>query len=157
MSYDPTHDSFIRVTEDVYELEGPFSYFLTTVNVDRLEPNFRITPLARSHPPPPTQPSIDVVIVRPLRDPVIKAQMATDTTRGEGPRLQFVEKLWKVMGGAYADGRHINFKYPSASETGPGGPVSEEGKGPLVVEYFRVSGWDWIPVSCFYSKQDPSV
>lgn len=150
LKYDATHGTFIRLTEDTYELEGPFSYFLTTVNVDRLEPAFRIAPIARSHPPPPTVPSIDVVVIRPLQDPVIKHQMQADTTGGEASRLQFAEKLWTVMGGAYADGKHLNFRYPSASENGPGGPVSEEGKGPYVVEYFRVSGWDWIPVSPFF-------
>lgn len=68
--YDPTSDKFVPHPSLAPDnpgahaaLGGPFAYFLSTVNVDRLEPAFRITPLAASHAPPPS--SMDLLIIRP--------------------------------------------------------------------------------------------
>ncbi|KAF8892687.1 ATP-NAD kinase-like domain-containing protein [Infundibulicybe gibba] len=110
-------------------LMGPFAYFLTTVNVDRLEPTFRITPLARSIPAP--EGSCDVVVLRPLRDPNIIQDTPQD-------RLGFAKKLWDVMHGAYANGSHLNLRYDVHS-------LAPNGLGPFAVEYFRCGGWEWIP------------
>jgi hypothetical protein len=120
--------------DPVLNLEGPFIYFLSTVNVDRLEPSFRITPLTRTLPPP--EASCDVVILRPLRDPSISQPSAE-------ARELFAPKLWTVLGGAYEEGRHINLRYNNDGE------ISEDGDGPIVVEYMRCGGWEWIPVSPF--------
>ena len=111
-------------------LGGPFFYFISTVNVDRLEPAFRISPLAGSIPPP--EPVYEVVIVRPLRDPSISG----DTEEG---RAAFVAKLWQVVGAAYNDGAHVDLRYAAD------GKITPDGDGPLVVEYLRCSGYEWIP------------
>ena len=131
--YDVTADAFVSVAEEEgpLELSGPFAYFLSTVNVDRLEPLFRIAPLQRTLPPPPGAQTMDVLVVRPLRDPSLEGKA------GEEERERFKERLWGVIGSAYQDGAHIKARYDS-----------QEGKadGVLVVEYFRVGGWEWIPV-----------
>ncbi|KAI0303451.1 ATP-NAD kinase-like domain-containing protein [Multifurca ochricompacta] len=135
--YDITSGAFVPVTpnshgnpEEHLELPGPFAYFLSTVNVDRLEPFFRIAPLQRTLPPPHGAQTMDVLIVRPLRDPSL------DGKSGEAERERFKERLWEVLGAAYRDGAHIHVRYAEG-----------DGKtdGPPVVEYFRVGGWEWIP------------
>jgi len=60
--YDVNADAFVPVSgeEVTLELQGPFVYFLSTVNVDRLEPLFRIAPLQCALPPPPDALTMDV-------------------------------------------------------------------------------------------------
>ncbi|TFK72574.1 hypothetical protein BDN72DRAFT_928065 [Pluteus cervinus] len=111
-------------------LEGPFSYFLSTVNVDRLEPAFCISPLASKIPSGNS--SCEVVILRPMRDPEITADSAES-------RSVYVPKLWAAMGGAYQQGSHVDLKY------GEAGKVQSEGEGLPVVEYLRCGGWEWKP------------
>jgi Diacylglycerol kinase catalytic domain len=115
--YDPTSKSFVTLPD--HSLSGPFAYFLSTVNVDRLEPTFTIAPLARTIPPPPA--TCDLVIIRPLRDPSIPE----DTPQA---RDAFVPTLYNVLGAAYQDGAHVNLP---------------------IVEYIRCGGWEWIPVCLF--------
>ncbi|KAF9557672.1 hypothetical protein CPC08DRAFT_620534, partial [Agrocybe pediades] len=128
--YDPSSNTFVSHPENT--LQGPFVYFLSTVNVDRLEPAFRISPLARTIPPPIS--TCDIVIIRPLRHPSISA----DSTQS---RADFVATTWKTLTGAYADGAHVHFTYR------PDGSIDEKGEhqGPSVVEYIRCAGWEWIP------------
>ena len=114
------------------ELVGPFAYFLSTVNVDRLEPLFRIAPLQRTIPPPPDAHTMDVLVVRPLRD------ISLEGKNDEETREKFKERVWGVLNTAYQDGAHIKARYDSPDEGTKGTPV---------VEYFRVGGWQWIPVS----------
>jgi hypothetical protein len=128
--YDTASGAF--VAQEPCELLGPFAYFLSTVNVDRLEPQFRITPLQRSLPPPHGAQTMDVLVVRPLRDPSLEGK------DGEVEREKFKERVWSAIGGAYQDGAHIHARYDSPDGQGDGVPV---------VEYFRVGGWEWIPVS----------
>lgn len=135
--YDVNADAFIDlVREDEVGgsmgLVGPFVYFLSTVNVDRLEPLFRIAPLQRTLPPPPDAHTMDVLVVRPLRDISLEGKCDEET------RERFKERVWTVLNAAYQDGAHIKAQYDS-----PDGKT----KGPPVVEYFRVGGWQWIPVS----------
>ncbi|KAF8652738.1 hypothetical protein AX16_004235 [Volvariella volvacea WC 439] len=118
------------VEQDPLDLEGPFAYFLSTINVDRLEPAFRITPFSTSIPP--KEALFDVVVIRPLRDPSI-------SWNSEEARTSFVSKLWAVLGGAYQDGNHVKLRYNGKGEVVVGGD------GELVVEYFRCAGWEWIP------------
>ena len=128
--YDVTTGVFEE--EEPLELSGPFVYFLSTVNVDRLEPLFRIAPLQRTLPPPPGGPqTMDVIVVRPLRDPSLEGKA------GEKERERFKERVWGAIGAAYQDGAHINVRYDSQDGKTDGLPV---------VEYFRVGGWEWIPV-----------
>ena len=134
--YDPDKKTFVTHHDSddhgVVDANGPFAYFLSTVNVDRLEPAFRITPLASEFVR--LEDSLDIVIVRPHRDPTFVA----DTIEA---RTSFAEKATAVLTAAYQDGNHINLKYADD------GKITAEGTGPVVVEYIRCGGWEWIPVS----------
>ncbi|KAH9063676.1 hypothetical protein EDB83DRAFT_2382407 [Lactarius deliciosus] len=127
--YDVPSGAFVPLAEE-QELLGPFAYFLSTVNVDRLEQHFRIAPLQRSLPPPHGAQTMDVLAIRPLRDPSLEGK------DGEAEREGFKDRIWGALGGAYQDGAHVHARY-----------ANPDGKkdGPLVVEYFRVGGWEWIP------------
>ncbi|KAI0693893.1 ATP-NAD kinase-like domain-containing protein [Cytidiella melzeri] len=136
--YEASQNKFVPYQDGgAATLEGPFAYFLSTVNVDRLEPAFRITPLFASLPPAPSSPAtLDVVILRPLRDKSIRADSDHD-------REAFAQKCMTVLGGAYQDGKHVQMRY-----VGKDGKVvdSKDGEdGDLVVEYFRCGGWEWTP------------
>jgi len=134
--YDPSTQSFVDHPESdsedpIVDMDGPFAYFLATVNVDRLEPAFMISPLASRIPP--TEAVCDLVVVRPFRSPTVFA----DTPE---TRAAFVTTLWKVLGEAYRKGSHVDLRYNDKGE------VTSEGDGPSVVEYIRCGGWEWIPV-----------
>jgi hypothetical protein len=131
--YDVTTNAFVPVSgeEDSIELQGPFAYFLSTVNADRLEPLFRIAPLQRTLPPPPGVLTMDVVVVRPLRD------LSLEGKSGQEERERYKERVWAALGGAYQDGAHIRARYDTPNDNVDGLPI---------VEYFRVKGWEWIPV-----------
>jgi len=131
--YDPDQKTFVTRDDDdhgIVDVIGPFAYFLSTVNVDRLEPAFRITPLVSEFVP--AEVSLDIVMVRPHRDPTF----VTDTTEA---RQAFAGKATAVLTAAYQDGNHINLKYADD------GKITTEGTGPTVVEYIRCGGWEWIP------------
>lgn len=134
--YDANTGAFIDLIreEEVgesMELVGPFAYFLSTVNVDRLEPLFRITPLQRTIPPPPGAHTMDILAVRPFLDTSLEGRCDEET------RERFKDKIWGVVNAAYQDGAHIKARHDSPDGT----------KGMPVVEYYRVGGWQWIPVS----------
>ncbi|KAI9446856.1 ATP-NAD kinase-like domain-containing protein [Lactarius indigo] len=128
--YDVTSGAFVTLTDEPRELHGPFAYFLSTVNVDRLEQHFRITPLQRSVPPSHGTQTMDVLVIRPLHDPSLEGK------DGEAERERFKDRIWGALGGAYQDGAHVHARY-----------ANTEGKpdDPPIVEYFRVGGWEWIP------------
>ncbi|KZT66874.1 hypothetical protein DAEQUDRAFT_674296 [Daedalea quercina L-15889] len=133
--YDPAARAFVphqNSTEDdpIVDLAGPFAYFLSVVNVDRLEPKFRIAPLWRDVTPEGA--ALDVVVVRPERDP--STRMDSEETRE-----MFSEKLKGILGGAYQDGAHVGLTYADD------GSVWDNGEGWSVVEYFRCGGWEWVP------------
>ncbi|KAG6332257.1 hypothetical protein ID866_6837 [Astraeus odoratus] len=129
--YDPDKNDFVS-NDGPLDLAGPFAYFLSTVNVDRLEPAFRITPLISKHPA--QNASLDVVVIRPERDPT--HQVDTYATRDA-----FAKKAAIVLTAAYQDGHHVYLRY------GQNGDIGDYNSGPTVVEYFRCGGWEWIPVS----------
>jgi len=81
-------------------------------------------------PPPHGTQTMDVLVVRPLRDRSLEGK------DGEEERKRFKDNVWSTIGGAYQDGAHIHARYAS-----PDGKAD----GPPVVEYFRVGGWEWIP------------
>lgn len=114
------------------DIDGPFAYFLSTVNVDRLEPAFQITPLVTAEPRAGA--FLDIVVVRPYRDGSLSGLEA------EEEKKVFAEKSGEVLRAAYQSGNHINLRYNST------GKIVSEGEGELVVEYFRCGGWEWIPV-----------
>lgn len=135
--YDPKTQSFIdhpdsTADDPIVDLYGPFAYFLATVNVDRLEPTFQITPLSSRITP--IEAACDLVMVRPLRDPSISWDQPD-------ARKSFAEKLWTILGSAYQSGSHIDLRYTKE------GRVVSNGEGPVVVEYVRCGGWEWLPVS----------
>ncbi|THH10856.1 hypothetical protein EW145_g1060 [Phellinidium pouzarii] len=134
--YDNSSGSFVPYSGDNNDpsrptMYGPFSYFLSTVNVDRLEPSFVIAPL-HSTASPDTD-SMDIVIVRPRRDPTVLSDTDDDHAR-------FAEKTISMLGAAYRKGSHVKLRY-----TGDG-TVNEESK-PIhsFVEYVRCGGWEWAP------------
>lgn len=136
--YDPNEDRFIQLEHPVV-LEGPFAYFLSTVNVDRLESAFRITPFHRASGTV-TQ-SLEVVILRPLRHPNINDP-------SDQSKTQFAATSGFVLGGAYRDGAHVRMRYNED------GSITEDGHGESVIEYYRCGGWEWSPVSvslCLHS------
>ena len=138
-AYDPATNAWVthpQSTDDepIVDLEGPFAYFISTVNVDRLEPQFRISPRGRDVlGPKDGAAALHVVIVRPMRDPSFEMD-------SEPTRLAFAEKAAAVLGAAYQDGAHIALRYDQ------NGKVVAEGDGPVVVEYLRCGAWDWEPV-----------
>ena len=134
--YDPQKGDFVPVgdsnqRESALDLHGPFAYFLSTVNVDRLESLFRITPTISKNPP--TETSMDVVVIRPKRDPT----SVLDTPQA---REKFAEKTFTILSAAYQDGNHVNLRYLE------NGDITESGDGDTAVECFRCGGWEWTPV-----------
>lgn len=129
--YDPAQAKFIHI-EDPVELEGPFAYFLSTVNVDRLEPAFRITPLHLASGT--ISSSLEVVVLRPLRDPSIRDS-------SDESKSQFASTSGLILGAAYNDGAHVRMRFDKH------GSITENGDGASVVEYYRCGGWEWFPVS----------
>jgi len=134
--YDPEKKEFVGVEEgeEGTTFDEPFAYFLSTVNVDRLEPAFRIAPLSRSLPAPQATPAMDVLFIRPKRDPAFTKDLTA-------ARAAFPGKAMKVMQGAYQDGKHVGLRYDAEGE------MVEDGEGKTVVEYFRCGGWEWTPDS----------
>lgn len=130
--YDPTQAKFIPL-EGSATLDGPFAYFLSTVNVDRLEPVFRVTPL-RQVSASAIGSSLEVVVIRPLRSPSIEDS-------SDESRIRFAKISETVLMGAYRDGAHVHMRYDKD------GSVIEDGPGVSVVEYYRCGGWEWTPVS----------
>ncbi|KZV79942.1 hypothetical protein EXIGLDRAFT_733967 [Exidia glandulosa HHB12029] len=129
--YDPESDAFVSLSEsDGEDLPGPFTYFVSTLNVDRLEPAFRVTPLHRSHPPRAGE--MDLILMRPRRNPVCLPE-------GGPARAASAQTSAQVLRAAYDNGRHVRLRFDAE------GGVTEGGDGPLVAEYFRCTGWDWIP------------
>jgi hypothetical protein len=95
--YDVTAEAFVPVSgeEDTLELQGPFAYFLSTINVDRLEWLFRIAPLQHALPPPPGTLTMDILIVRPLRD------LSLEGKSGQEERERYKERVWAALGGCF--------------------------------------------------------
>ena len=139
-AWDPAAQAFApheASTEDdpIVDMPGPFAYFLSTVNVDRLEPKFKIAPRGRDVlAPEGKSAALDVVIVRPMRDPSYDMD-------SEEARAKFAEKAGAVLGAAYQDGAHVNLRYDED------GKIVADGTGTTVVEYIRCGGWEWEPVS----------
>ncbi|KAG8875996.1 hypothetical protein FRC20_002560 [Serendipita sp. 405] len=131
----PPQDAADNPTRDVSIYSGPYAYFLTTTNVDRLEMQFRITPLATSLPVRDDE-WMELLMIRPSRDPSFSS--AGDWEGSEGIREQFAPKMMQILQGAYQDGAHVNMAYSAT-----GGIVSDEKN--TVVEYLRVREWTWLP------------
>lgn len=131
--YDPGVDALVPAHGDAsIDLGGPFAYFLSTVNVDRLEPTFYITAPFTTHPPEPDVRSMDILAVRPARSPLV-GQGVSKLHEKEFRESFAKETLMGTMMAAYDSGRHVKELYGEAGEP--------------VVEYLRAAGWEWTPVS----------
>lgn len=133
--YDPSRDEIVSLGSDandsVLTLEGPFSYFLSTVNVDRLEPTFYITAPFTTHAPPDGSKTMEIVILRPGREP--NSTEHTDAAEiAATERERFGKEVaMNALFAAYDKGSHIGLTYPD---------------GEPIVEYYRARGWEWMPV-----------
>jgi hypothetical protein len=150
MEYSVTNSAFVPFHSSA-TLDGPFSYLVSTANVDRLEPEFCIAPLQSRFPSP--SPFLDVVLIRPQRDLSLK--------HAASPKETYATKLGDMFKSAYtyvyddsaheqrADlllsaGAHVDLVYDSQD----GVSIWKEGnEGTTMVEYYRCGGWEWIPVS----------
>ncbi|KAG8966338.1 hypothetical protein FRC03_012135 [Tulasnella sp. 419] len=140
--YDPSSDALVPLKASSGEvddeehplvLEGPFAYFLSTVNVDRLEPTFTITSLFTTHPPPKDEVTMEIVVIRPARDPAMSQYTKEYPTEA---RVQFAQTITqKALYSAYDKGAHVKLRY------------EEENGGEPIVEYYRAGGWEWTPRS----------
>ncbi|TCD62610.1 hypothetical protein EIP91_006624 [Steccherinum ochraceum] len=128
--YNPVLKEFqpVNTGEEGLLLPGPFAYFLSTVNVDRLESAFRITPL---HSPGTAGQTLDVVILRPKRDKAI-------VDDGEGSKQAFSQRTMEVLMAAYQKGAHVDIKYGEDNLQ-----AGDDHQG--ILEYFRCGRWEWIP------------
>lgn len=139
--YDPQTEAFVDASD--YErtdagdvvVDGPFVYMNAMV-VERLEPTFVPAPFASGHCRASLRrprEALDVVVLRPGRSPVIKADADADARRafGEGPLTEV------LMRGMYSEGAHVAYVY------GADGRVVPHGPGTPVVEYFRAAGYTW--------------
>ncbi|KAM0786655.1 hypothetical protein ACM66B_002104 [Microbotryomycetes sp. NB124-2] len=141
--YDSLSKSFVDAATEggQVELQGPFSYCVSAL-VSRFEPTFVVAPLrdsTHSLAPSGHVATVDVVVIRPLRDPrtrsaVTEAQM--DEQRLQKVRETFAARLWNVTAGMYDGGKHIDTRYDD-----------EQGDGTEVVEYFRCQQAEWRPDS----------
>ncbi|KAM0752323.1 hypothetical protein T439DRAFT_324399 [Meredithblackwellia eburnea MCA 4105] len=135
--YDLRTKRFIPVREDETTLEGPFSYLVSSL-VSRFESNFVVAP--HRSPLSPLSPTlstassystIDLVIIRPLRD-LATAQLVKDGKQPEAAD-KFVAKVWEVTAGMYGGGTHLDVELKG-----------QEGVG--IVEYYRATGFEWEPL-----------
>jgi hypothetical protein len=148
--YDPKTKSFVEpyTMDGDGIIDGPFTYFLSTTTCERLEPTFVINPTIKSLPPDPNIPTMDIVVLRPRRDPHVDA-----ATSPEERRERWKKRAMEVIGHAYKGGGHIDLTYPN-----DGGETVCNGSGQVVVETFRVGEFSWTPlVSYLYWTRDSGL
>ena len=118
-------------------LRGPFSYFLSTTTVTKLEPTFVIAPTLKSFPTQDQNvPTMEIIVLRPLRDPIVRNALG----QGEEAIANAREaRCREVMGWAYQEGKHVGLTYAED------GKIEANGQGQVVAEVFRCEGFDWIP------------
>lgn len=101
-------------------IEGNFAYFVSAL-VDRFEPAFRIAPFSSPIEDRPAE-AVDIVLVR-YKDGATQQENA--------------HRLVSVLMAAYKDGAHIDLT------------EDKDGEEVSIVEYYRVGGFEWQPVSRF--------
>ncbi|ORX39162.1 ATP-NAD kinase-like domain-containing protein [Kockovaella imperatae] len=119
---------------------GPFSYFLSTTTANRLEQAFVVAPTLSLLPPGSEDggPSMDIIIIRPGRDPsVIAAQDQGEEATGK----MRAKRLGEIAGNIYKNGSHVNLTFARDES----GSLEHGGEGEVAVEVFRAQGFDWIP------------
>lgn len=168
--YSPGTRSFrpCQAAEDgTVTFDGPFAYVLATTTVDRLEPDppFLISPIVKRIQL--QEGEMDVVIIRPLRDPVIQQAIGPEASDMTG-------QTWDALGAesksrataawparamssvtkAYGNGEHVDLVYATdvaAHQTEVAHVLAQEGdtREP-VVEVVRCGGWEWTPTVSAY-------
>ncbi|PVF99130.1 hypothetical protein CPB86DRAFT_732030 [Serendipita vermifera] len=144
--YHPTSEAFqdVPLSGNSADFEGPFAYLLQTTNVDRLEMEFRIAPLATAIPITSDSAEdtwMELLMIRPLRD---KSLSSLSPDSDDQPNRQaFATRTMNALQAAYQDGRHVKLAYGDAGEVVDG--VKEGATS--VVEYLRVKEWEWKPDS----------
>jgi hypothetical protein len=119
--YSIEHGEWRGLSPDNIIIEGHFAYFISAL-VDRFETAFRIAPYSSFTEGRPAE-AVDIVLVRYKED---------------ASQQENAQRLVRVLMAAYKDGEHIR--------------LTEEvdGKEQPLVEYYRVGGFEWQPVSCGY-------
>nr|WVH01964.1 acylglycerol kinase [Naematelia aurantialba] len=138
--YDPSTGAWATpFTTESDTLPGPFTYLLSATLTPRLEPTFVILPLLATLPPDPAEPpTMDIIILRPLRDPAVRSALATGGQ--EAASEAWKVRVRHVVGWAYKGGGHVDLTYPL-----DGGEAEMKGNGEVVVETFRCGGFEWTP------------
>ncbi|KAG9001687.1 hypothetical protein FRB90_011557 [Tulasnella sp. 427] len=129
--YDPSRDEIVslgtQAESNPLTLNGPFAYFLSTVNVDRLEPTFYITAPFTTHAPHDGSNTMEIVVLRPGREPGFDER---DGTAIEERERYGKEVAMKALFAAYDKGSHVGLTYLD---------------GEAIVEYYRARSWEWAP------------
>ncbi|KAG8893184.1 hypothetical protein FRB99_002155 [Tulasnella sp. 403] len=95
--------------------------------VDKIiAPTFYITALQTIHPPASGERSMEILALRPSRDPGISPITGDGSQRGQFAK----DTVGQVLMAAY-QGDHYKRSYPDG--------------GPQVLEYYRAGGWEWTP------------
>lgn len=119
--------------------------------------------------------ALDILVIRPLRDPSVRASLASlpHPPRKEDEMLAWYDdatlsvrsawaqtRLGALTAAMYDEGKHMRLNYPSAVPQGqsgqdsPAGELELDGAGEAVVEYYRCSGYEWLPVSLSLVQHD---
>lgn len=124
------------------KLSGPFVYITSTL-VSRFEDNFVVAPFrspsSRLPPSTATNGSIDIILIRPLRNRATAEMFRAagrDKKKEGDVRSTYSGMVWDVMKGMYNAGTHVDTNY-----------LSFEPNPKSVVEYLRAGGMSWEPVS----------
>jgi hypothetical protein len=164
--YSPGKRNLHKVKPDsdgAVTIQGPFAYFLATTSVDRLEPDppFLISPLVKRIPLKDGE--VDVIVVRPSRDPVVQAAIGTpgravygadwdglDTGLQMKAAAAWPARAMSSVGRAYGKGEHVDLVYStsatSGEENGEHVLAAEGDERESVVEVYRCGGWEWTPL-----------
>ncbi|WRT69086.1 uncharacterized protein IL334_006069 [Kwoniella shivajii] len=124
-------------------VKGPFSYFLSTSTVDRLEPTFMISPFTNLKSE--GDQFIYVTMIRPFRDRFIPS------SKIEERKDNLSKRAFEIVGSAYNAGSHVDLTYPASQavvegdDSRNGNGLETKGEGEPVVEVFRCTSFNWNP------------
>jgi len=146
--YQPTSEDWVEPftttstgVNGTFTLKGPFTYLLSSTTAPRLEPSFVISPLLATLPPnPQDNPTMDITILRPSRDPAIS--QSTQSLYSEEISERWKKRAKEVLGWAYKEGGHVDLTYSGEGE------AEIRGDGEVVAETFRCAGFIWEPIVC---------
>lgn len=143
-AFEPVHcvdEDYECCNDGSIRINGPFSY-ANAMMIDRLEATFVPAPFAGCHCDPTLRRphgAIDMVLLRPERRPGTLHKMQHGRSL-HALHADFARDILHpvLFQGMYQGGTHVDFVY------GEDGSCQTSGAGRPVVEYFRVSGYEWI-------------